>query len=308
MRTLLILSGLTAAFFFNACGNDSPSQAHEDDTPIQSSSSTNEESSVTASSSSNEESSATISSSSSQKGNSNTESSSSEVSSSESTSSSSTTPESSESNKYAANYNPETGLLTDERDGEIYKTTEIGDQIWMAENLRYKPTEPVEGCEDILIDVEKDSLKRATYGNYYTWVGAMNISCKYVYDYAILGREDPLTPPHQGACPKGWHIPTLDEWTILLNLVKEPVKLLSTSWISAGYTGLDTYGFNILPEQDVPTYVAFEEASDDRNVTILFKPYSERPVIESSTTAKSLFKQRVRCLMDEPHPTHATHE
>ena len=297
MRKALFLSGLTAAFFFNACGDDTPSQAHEDDTPVQSSSSTNEESSAIAYSSS------------SQKGNTNSEISSSVVSSSESTPNSSvTTPESSGDAKYAVNYNPETGLLTDERDGEIYKTTEIGEQIWMAENLRYMPTEPAEGCEDILIDVEKDSLKRATYGNYYTWVGAMNISCKYVYDYAILGREDPLTSPHQGACPNGWHIPTLDEWTILLNLVKEPIKLLSTSWISAGYTGLDTYGFNILPEQDVPTYVAFEEASDDRNVTILFKPYSERPVIASSTAAKSLFKQRVRCLMDEPHPTHVINE
>ena len=300
MRTALFLSGLTAAFCFYACGDDTPSQAHVDDTSTQSSSSVDEESS------------SNISSSSSQKKdpNSSAESSNAKNFSSESTSSSSTTePGSSESVKYAANYNPETGLLTDERDGEIYKTTEIGDQIWMAENLRYAPTEPIEGCHDIFVYVERDSLKHATYGNEYSWPGALNISCEYVDSYAILGRDDPLTPPHQGACPNGWHIPTLDEWTVLLNLVKDPVKLLSTSWISAGYTGLDTYGFNILPEEGgVPIYVAFEEASNDRNVTIDFHPFSERPVIKSSTTTKGIFRQRVRCLMDEPHPTHTIYE
>ncbi len=84
-----------------------------------------------------------------------------------------------------------TGTFTDQRDGHVYKTTTIGSQTWMAENLAYLPyTTPT---------------SKFSYGE----------PCYYVYDYNKYGVLYNY-PAALTASPAGWHLPSDAEWTTLL--------------------------------------------------------------------------------------------
>jgi len=109
--------------------------------------------------------------------------------------------------------------FTDPRDGQVYKTVKIGNQVWMAENLRYN----IKGswCFD---NYESNNQK---YGRFYNWDAAKKV------------------------CPKGWHLPTRAEWDELVAYVGgEDVagkKLKSTIGWKNGGNGTDEYGFSALP-------------------------------------------------------------
>ncbi len=124
---------------------------------------------------------------------------------------------------------------------QSYRTTVIGDQTWMAENLNY--TVDSSWC----YNNEQDSC--AKYGRLYQWTSAMEIST--TYNSTTWGGSD---VNHQGICPDGWHIPNNDEWQTLYNYVDTNNSdvsvgsaLKSASGWNEGSNGSDIFSFSGLP-------------------------------------------------------------
>ncbi len=109
--------------------------------------------------------------------------------------------------------------LVDSRDGQIYKTVDIGDKIWMAENLNYDTEYSV--CYK---NYESLCMK---YGRLYMWNEAKE------------------------ACPVGWRLPTEADWVNLMRMAGANVSVEQTlnsikGW-DRGANGLDVFGFSAFP-------------------------------------------------------------
>lgn len=112
------------------------------------------------------------------------------------------------------------GTFTDERDGQVYKYTTIGKQVWMAENLNFK-----ENGSECFVDGDDCSGQNGRF--YYLW---------------------------QASCPIGWHVPSKEEWKSLFKTMGGQgvagLRLKSLSgWPSLNPeddgNGTDDCGFNI---------------------------------------------------------------
>ena len=142
--------------------------------------------------------------------------------------------------------------FVDERDGTHYKVIKLGDQIWMAENLKYAGDIPLGGINDYSDTLpyryypngQADNVE--TYGYLYNWTASMN------------GESSSDAEPSgvQGVCPAGWHLPGDREWSTLTSSTcgyYNAAAILSGNknlWGSVTLTESEyfgTSGFNILP-------------------------------------------------------------
>ena len=125
------------------------------------------------------------------------------------------------------------GSLADSRDGKTYKTVVIGEQTWMAENLNYETIDGSKCFDDLPYNCD-------IYGRLYDWETAMD------------------------ACPAGWHLPSKDEWEVLIDFAGDVNNLKARNgwedYCRSGATtngrctsetengnGIDIYGFTALP-------------------------------------------------------------
>ncbi|MFN8257503.1 MAG: fibrobacter succinogenes major paralogous domain-containing protein [Bacteroidales bacterium] len=142
-----------------------------------------------------------------------------------------------------------TSSITD-IEGNNYYTVTIGDQIWIAENL--KTTKYTDGTDIPNITngsewanlispgyswLNNDPTLKTTYGALYNW---------YALDKTSNGSKD--------ICPVGWHLPSNNDWEILINYLGGNAiaggKLKESGfshWTSDNTESTNESGFTALP-------------------------------------------------------------
>jgi uncharacterized protein (TIGR02145 family) len=142
--------------------------------------------------------------------------------------------------------------FTDLRDLNVYQTVQIGDQIWMAENLKYLPEVfsssyssenipyyYVYGYGGTDVSAAKATANYNTYGVLYNWTAAMNSGTSYA---------DGNPSGIQGVCPAGWHLPSNAEWTELRDFAAGVSHLMEDGDSHWTYdVGTNSTGFTALP-------------------------------------------------------------
>jgi uncharacterized protein (TIGR02145 family) len=131
-------------------------------------------------------------------------------------------------------------------EGNVFKTVKIGNQVWMAENLKvthFRNGDSIPQVTDdsqwydllssAYCDYDNDSSKVEVYGRLYNW-------------YAVNDRRR--------LAPQGWHIPSNAEWQTLINylggdeVAGGKIKETGTEYWTAPNTGAtNESGFTALP-------------------------------------------------------------
>ena len=182
------------------------------------------------------------------------------------------------------------GTFTDERDGQVYKYTTIGDQVWMAQNLNH--VAEYSACYD------NNDLNCDFWGRFYSllengeYSGPMN--------YAMV----------DSICPAGWHVPTIDEWRKMINTLgkyrdNETAKRLKSTeyWYYeySGGNGTDDCGFRVLPSGvfDVDGGERMYRSTDFWTSTMYTVGLSYAIVFDADITETSSGpKMYIRCVKD----------
>ncbi len=140
-------------------------------------------------------------------------------------------------------------------DGNIYQTVKIGNQLWMAENLKTKtycngdiigtttpPSMDItsETSPEYQWAYNGDESNAAIYGRLYTW-------------YAVTDSRK--------LCPNGWHLPSDGEWTVLTDYLStnygsgwDGIEIAKSMASGSGWTSSSTNGT-----------VGFEQADNNKS-------------------------------------------
>jgi uncharacterized protein (TIGR02145 family) len=200
----------------------------------------------------------------------------------------------------------ETGTVAD-IDGNVYKTVQIGEQWWMAENLavtHYSDGSPIpDGTGHGSINEESEPAYWFAWGDDLDNVSAYG----RLYTYFVVVSD-------KNVCPDGWHVSTDNEWQLLIDHVYnngyagQEGKALKADygWISGA--GVDAFEFEGLPggcryslgqclQKGYKGYFWTDTGFDDLTAWSYILRYDSPTVKRNNDVKKSAFS--VRCVRNE---------
>ena len=208
------------------------------------------------------------------------------------------------------------GSIAIDHDGNVYHTVVIGDQWWMAENLKvshYRDGTPINYVTDnsawatltteaYCIYINNSLLEVNNYGALYNW-------------YAVNGDIDGDGIKEKEIAPEGWHVPEDAEWQILIDylggsgIAGGKLKESGTNhWSNPNEGATNESEFTVLPGglrdfsngtyNDMGDYAGFWTATESGSghpwAISLFSNYSG---VNRSSTLKG-YGLSVRCVKD----------
>jgi uncharacterized protein (TIGR02145 family) len=138
------------------------------------------------------------------------------------------------------------GIFSDIRDGQQYSWVRINSKVWMQENLNY---DTLNGSASWCYENTESNCSR--YGRLYS------------YELAFSA-EDSSASVARGLCPSGFRIPTLAQWYELVDYVNDNEEgsvaqsfMEESAWSLQGF---DVAGFSALPSGAINQSGGFEGA------------------------------------------------
>jgi len=219
-------------------------------------------------------------------------------------------------------------------DGNTYNAVKIGNQVWMASNL--KTTHYADGTAITLGNMLTDVSSHTPFRYYPDNNSSLVNKNGYLYNWSavVKGTTGSSASPSgiQGICPTGWHVPSAAEWTELTTYLGSKsefycgnnsnyiAKALATTsgWNQCSYANTvgnnqsanNASGFAAMPageSHQTPQYYgdnAFFWTSTPANSSpnVLMASFRSLCYYEAFVTADNEFKElgmSVRCVRDK---------
>ncbi len=201
-------------------------------------------------------------------------------------------------------------------EGNQYRAIEIGNQTWMADNLRTTKYSYGSDITGVLIYNDDESYAEK-YGRLYTWNDAMDSHSSSSYNPSYI----------QGACPDDWHLPSDAEWKELelyLGLSETDIEIVNTwrgkneggalkgidtSWDTPNESVTNSSGFYALPSgmyRAISGFIGFGTqchfiSSTEVDATYFYNralTYTQGGILRSDSYEKA-WSYSVRCVKDK---------